>query len=41
MCMELLGVEGIGSLFYVDDVVATFPPKQAVSNAVRVAFANV
>ena len=30
-------MEGIGSLFYVDDVVATFPPKQAVSNAVGVA----
>ena len=37
MCMELLGVEGIGSLLYVDDVAATFPSKQAVSNAARAA----
>ena len=37
MCMELLGVEGIGSLLYVDDVVATFPSKEAVFNAVHVA----
>jgi hypothetical protein len=35
--MELLGVEGIGSLLYVDDVVATFPSKEAVFNAVHVA----
>ena len=37
MCMELLGVEGIGLLLYIDDVVAIFPSKEAVFNAVHVA----
>ena len=37
MCMELLGVEGIGLLLYIDDVVAIFPSKEAVFNAAHVA----
>ena len=37
MCMELLGVEGIGFFLYIDDVVAIFPSKEAVFNAVHVA----
>ena len=36
MCMELLGVEGIGSLLYVDDIVAIFPPKEVVFNVMHV-----